>query len=222
MKRFAIAVALAVLLVAPSTGLAVVIYEEIGNQNDLPIDPPYPVLALSLGTSSVIGRTAISGDAVDSFAVSVPAGLQLASITYVFTISSLARGDRTLTEAISGLSLVLGDGSQPQPGSLLANQNLDMVPGLCSVLVTPPCGPDSANAISVPLFAGAFPLDAGIYSVEQRALTVNDPEFVTWSSQYRIDLVVVPEPGAVLLVAPGLAWLAMLGRRTKRTGQASA
>jgi hypothetical protein len=84
MKQFAIAVALAVLLAAPSTGLAVVIHEEIGNQNDLPIDPPYPVLALSLGTNSVIGRTSFSGDAVDSFAVSVPAGLQLASITYVF------------------------------------------------------------------------------------------------------------------------------------------
>jgi hypothetical protein len=168
MKQFAIAVALAVLLAAPSTGLAVVIHEEIGNQNDLPIDPPYPVLALSLGTNSVIGRTSFSGDAVDSFAVSVPAGLQLASITYVFTISAFARGGRTLTDAVSGLSLVLGDGSQPQPGSLLANQNVDMVPGLCSPLVTPPCGPESANAISVPLFAGAFPLDAGIYSVEQR------------------------------------------------------
>lgn len=215
MKRFAIAIALAVLLAAPSTGFAIVIHEEIGNQNDLPTDPPYPVLALSLGTNSVIGKTAFSGDAVDSFAVSVPVGLQLASITYVFTISEFARSGRTLTTAVSGLSLVPGDGLSGLPG--LANQNVDMVPGLCFVLVTPPCGPDSANAISVPLFVGALPLDAGIYSVEQRALTVNDPDFVTWSSQYRIDLVVVPEPGVTLLVATGFAGLAGLGQRTKRS-----
>jgi hypothetical protein len=218
MKRFAIGVALAGLLAAPSAALAAVVHEEIGNQDDLPIDPPYPVLPLSLGTNSVIGRTSFSGDAVDSFAVSVPEGLELVSITYLFTISAFARGDTALTDAVSGFSLVLGDGSQPQPGSLLANQNVDMVPGLCSPLVTPPCGPDSANAISVPLFAGAFPLEEGIYSVEQRALTVNDPDFVSWSSQYRIDLV-VPEPGAGFVVVPALAWLARLGRRTTRTAR---
>jgi hypothetical protein len=55
----------------------------------------------------------------------VPAGFQLASITYVFTSSAFIRGGGLLTEAISGLSLVSGDGTAPQPGSLLDVQNLD-------------------------------------------------------------------------------------------------
>jgi len=200
---------------------AAVIHEEVGNQNDLPIDPPYPVLSLALGTNSVLGGTSFSGDAVDSFAVSVPAGLELASATYVFTIGAFARGGRTLTTAVSGLSLVSGDGSAPQPGSLLANENVDMVPGLCSAFVTPPCGPASASAVSVALFEGALPRGSGIFAVEQRALSVNDPEFVTWFADYRIDLVVVPEPAAGLLVVLGLALLPLGRRRVQRAATAA-
>jgi hypothetical protein len=219
MKRFWIAAALALLLAVPSTGRAVVIYEEVTNLDDLPIDPPYPVLPLSLGTNSVLGGTSFGGDAVDSFAFTVPAGLDLASVTYVFTISAFARGGVALTQAVSGLSLVSGDGTQPQPGSLLANQNVDMVPGLCSILVTPPCGPSSANAISVALYEGALPLGPGTYAIEQRALTVNDPEFVTWNSSYRIDLLVVPEPGTALLLGPAFGMLAALAPRKSRPGR---
>lgn len=217
MRTFVAAASLGLTLsFAPLPAPAAVIYEETSSADDLPIDPPYPVLPLALGTSSVLGRTSFSGDAVDSFAVSVPAGLELASVTYVFTISAFARGGATLTTAVSGLSFVAGDGSAPQPGSLLANENVDMVPGLCSVFVTPPCGPESASAVSVALFEGALPRGPGIYSVEQRALSVNDPELVTWSSDYRIDLVVVPEPASLLLAGVGVALLSF-GRGRQRT-----
>jgi MYXO-CTERM domain-containing protein len=213
MKTLLVAASAGLLLALPAA--AAVVYEEVTNLDDLPIDPPYPVLPLSLGSNSVLGSTSINADAVDSFAVSVPEGLQLASVTYVFTSSALIRGGATLTNAVSGFSLVAGDGSAPQPGSLLANQNLDMIPGLCSPFVTPPCGPSSASAVSVPLFEEALPQGAGIYSVEQRALTVNDPELITWSSRYRIDLVVVPEPQALPLAAIGA--LAACARRRRRS-----
>jgi hypothetical protein len=213
-KGRAIAACLALLCAGPLPALAAVLYEEVGNGNDLPIDPPYPLLALEAGTNSVLGRTSFDSDAVDSFAVSVPDGLQLTSITYVFTSSAFIRGDHELTTAVSGLSLVSGDGSAPQPGSFLAGENVDMIPGLCSVLVTP-CGPDSESAVSVPLFEDAFPLESGIYSVEQRALTVNDPEFINWNSRYRVDLVVAPEPSALLLGGGALASLVALSPSKK-------
>jgi hypothetical protein len=205
-----------VLLLAPSVGVAAVVYEEIGNQNDLPIDPPYPLIQLAEGTNSVLGRTSFSGDAVDSFAFSVPPGFQVESIAYVFTTASVTRGGASLTQAVSGFSFVTGDGSAPQPGSLLSGENVDMVPGLCSPFAGP-CGPSSPSAVTVPLFEDALPRRAGVYSVEQRALTVNDPELVTWSSNYSIDLeVVVPEPAGALLAAAGLVVLAGTARSKTR------
>lgn len=209
MKALLIAAALAVFLAASQTGLAAVVYEEVSNQNDLPIDPPFPLLALAPGTNSVLGSTSFSGDAVDSFAFTVPDGQPLTSISYTFTTSAVSRGGVPLTLAVSGLELASGDGSAPLPGSLLANQNLDMVPGLCSPFVTPPCGPESASAVTVVLFATALPVGAGVYNVVQRALTVNDPDFVTWGSRYRIDLV-VPEAGGLPLAAS--ATLAAIAR----------
>jgi hypothetical protein len=102
----------------------------------------------------------------------------------------------------------LRDRRVARPGALgLDNENVDMVPGLCSPFVGP-CGPSSPSAVTIPLFENALPRRAGVYSVEQRALTVNDPKFVTWGSDYSIDLeVVVPEPANPLLVAAGLAVL---------------
>jgi hypothetical protein len=207
MKRFVIVASLALLLAGPSRAHAAVIYEEVTKLDDLPIDAPYPVLALALGTNSVLGGTSFNSDAVDSFAVSVPDGLQLASITYTFTSAAFIRGGGSLTQAVSGLSLVSGDGTAPQPGSSLDVQNLDMIPGLCSVFVMT-CGPSSPSAATVTLFEDALPLGAGIYSVEQRALTVNSPELINWTSRYRIDLVVIPEPGALLLGGAAIASLA--------------
>ncbi len=63
-------------------------------------------------------------------------------------------GDGSLTEAVSGLSLVSGDGTEPQPGSLLDIQNVGMIRGLCSQFVTT-CGPSSPSAVTVPLFEDA-------------------------------------------------------------------
>ena len=154
----------------------------------------------------MIGRTSFSGDAVDNFAFSIPSGSTLASITYLFTSSAFIRGSATLTNAMSGFVLVMGDGTAPQPGSVLATQNLDMIPGLCSVLVMP-CGPTSPNAVTATLFANALPLGAGIYSFEQRALTNNAPEFISWGSHYEVRLDVVPEPGSLVLFALALAVL---------------
>ncbi len=216
MRRFAIAASLALLVAEPSPAFAAVIYEEVTNQDDLPIDAPYPVLALALGTNSVLGGTSFSADAVDSFAVSVPDGLQLASITYTFTSTAFIRGGGSLTEAVSGFSLVSGDGTAPQPGSLMDVQNLDMIPGLCSPFVMT-CGPSSPRAVTVTLFEDALPLGAGIYSVEQRALTANNPEFTNWTSRYRIDLVVVPEPGSLLLDGAAIASLLGGWARSRRT-----
>ena len=190
MKRLVIVVVLALFLLGSSTAFAAVLYEEVTNLDDLPINPPYPVLALSPGTNSVIGRTSFCSDAVDNFAFSIPAGNRLTSITYSFTSSAFIRGGATLTEATSGFLLVSGDGTEPLPGSLLAAQNIDMLPGLCSPLVMQ-CGPTSPNAVTVTLFARPLPLIAGIYSFEQRALTVNAPEFICWISHYQVDLVVV-------------------------------
>lgn len=211
MKMLLLPASLALLLALAPSARAAVIYEEVTSLDDLPIDAPYPVLPLALGTNSVLGGTSFSGDAVDSFAVSVPAGLELESITYVYTISALIRGGGSLTEAISGFSLVSGDGTAPQPGSLLAVQNVDMVPGLCSPFVGS-CGPSSPSAVFVELFADALPREAGIYSVEQRALTVSNPETTTWNSTYRIDLLVVPEPTTLFLACAGLVLLSVRSR----------
>ena len=190
MKRLVIVAVLALFLLGSSTAFAAVLYEEVTNLDDLPINPPYPVLALSPGTNSVIGRTSFCSDAVDNFAFSIPDGNRLTSITYSFTSSAFIRGDATLTEATSGFLLVSGDGTKSLPGSLLAAQNINMLPGLCSPLVMQ-CGPTSPNAVTVTLFASPLPLIAGIYSFEQRALTVNAPEFICWISHYQVDLVVV-------------------------------
>lgn len=215
MKPVLIASCLVLLLAGPGTGSAAVVYEEVSNLDDLPIDPPYPVLPLAAGTNSVLGGTSFSADAVDSFAVSVPPGLHLESIAYVFTTSAFIRGGGSLTEAISGFSLVAGDGTAPQPGSLLATENVDMIPGLCSPFVTT-CGPDSPSAVTVVLFESALPQGEGIYSVEQRALTANDPGFVNWTSRYRVDLV-VPEPAAPSCLGSALGALAGIrGARARR------
>jgi hypothetical protein len=210
----ALAAALLLPLPAPPPASAAVVYEELSNLDDLPIDPPYPVLPLAAGTSSVLGGTSFSADAVDSFAVSVPPGLTLESIVYVYTISAFIRGSGSLTEAISGFALATGDGTAPQPGSLLANENVDMLPGLCSPFVTP-CGPESESAVSVPLFEGTFPLPDGVYAFEQRALTANDPGFVNWTSRYRVDLV-VPAPAAWGCQGVALAAVAGLARARRR------
>lgn len=217
MRRLVAAAVLACWLGSPAA--ATVVYEELTNLDDLPIDPPYPVLALGPGTSSVIGYTAINADAVDGFAFSVPAGHRLRAIVYAFTTSAVSRGGLSLTEAISGFLLVAGDGTAPLPGALLAAQNLDMLPGLCSPFLGP-CGPASSSAVAVALFADALPLEAGLYALEQRALTVNDPAFVSWSSQYRIDLV-VPEAEAGLLHGTSLAALTALARRRRRRTRAA-
>ena len=214
MTRFVLAAAIALLLSGPSPAQSAVLHEELTNLDDLPTDPPYPVFSLAVGTNSVIGRTSFDSDAVDIFAISLADGLELTSITYTFTSSAFIRGDHSLTEAISGLSLVSGDGNAPQSGSLPAVQNVDMLPGLCSPLVTP-CGPSSPSAVTVTLFDDALPLGAGTYSVQQRALTVNDPEFINWTARYRIDLIVVPETDtASLIPAVVIAWLAHR-RRTR-------
>jgi hypothetical protein len=78
--------------------------------------------------------------------------------------------------------------------------------------VTPPCGSSSARAVAVPLFEDALPRSEGVYSIEQRALPANDPELVTWSSRYRIDLVVVPEPPALASAAVAAIAVAALAR----------
>jgi hypothetical protein len=213
MKAVVIAASLA-LLAGPSSVLADVIYEEVTNLDDLPIDAPYPILPLSPGTNSVLGGTSFGADAVDCFAFSVPHGFQVASIGYTFTTGAFIRGGSSLTLAVSGFSLVSGDGTAPQPGSLLKAQNVDMVPGLCSPFAMT-CGPSSPGAVTVALFDDALPLGPGVFSVEQRALTVNDPGLVNWTSDYRIDLVVVvaePGRGTLLLVGAGLAALAGIAR----------
>jgi hypothetical protein len=212
MKRLAVGVILALALVLPSLASGAVVYEEVTNLDDLPIDAPYPVVALGPGTNSVLGGTSFSADAVDSFSFSVPNGSELVSIRYVYTSGAFIRGDGSITLAVSGFSLVAGDGTLPQPGSLLGAENVDMLPGLCSVFAGP-CGPDSPSAVVVPLFATELPLAAGLYSLEQRALTVNDPAFVTWNSRYRVDLELVPEPSQALLGLTGGLLLALARKR---------
>lgn len=196
-------------LLTPVSTSAPALYEEVSNLDDFPSAPPYPVVPLSLGTNSILGGTSISGDAVDSLSVSVPAGHELASVTYVFTSSALIRDGATLTNAVSGFSLVAADGGATAP----AGEDVDMIPGLCSLFVTPPCGPSSARAVEVTLFEDALPRSEGVYSIEQRALTVNDPELITWSSRYRIDLVVVPEPPALASAAVAAIAVATMARR---------
>jgi hypothetical protein len=100
-----------------------------------------------------------------------------------------------------------------------------MLPGLGLPFVPGSCD----DSVAVALFADALPLTAGIYSFEQRALTVNDPEFVTWLSHYQVDLVVegtdgaapVPEPGTLVLVGSGLAGLGGLAHRRRRNKKGS-
>jgi hypothetical protein len=66
MRRFLIAASFAFFVAAPTPARADVVYEEVTNLDDLPIDAPYPVFALDLGTNSVRGHISFSSDAVRS------------------------------------------------------------------------------------------------------------------------------------------------------------
>ena len=155
---------------------------------DLGSVSPFTLLVLDIGTNTVSGTehyftVSMPPDVdADSFAVAVPAGAALASITYATTLTSGTSGQVTYW-------LSSGNGAIPQ----LANQTIEL--GTLS-----PFG----------MFATALPLGTGIYSLFNFSLS-SGPNLAPWTDAYTWTLDVAstasptPEPASLLLFGSSLA-----------------
>lgn len=161
---------------------------------DLPCTSP-PCAAtfpFDVGTNVIKGTVSNAVFNFDSFSFSIPAGTQLTSVAYSWSLS----GTGPVTVADTGYALT------PNTSSFAGAESINLV----------------IDTSPVTLFSAALPVGAGIYALHQTNLGGTGGE--SWTAVYEIDLQVdtvriVPEPSSLFLLAVGIGALASLRKRTK-------
>jgi PEP-CTERM motif len=162
---------------------------------DLPCQSPpcATTFAFDVGTNIIIGTVTNALFNFDSFSFSIPAGTELTSVVYSWTLS----GTPTVTVADTGYALT------PNTASFVGFESINLV-----TQISP-----------VSLFNAELPVGAGTYALFQSGLGGTGGE--TWTSTYEIDLTVdtvqeVPEPSSLSLLATVVG---VLGWRKRATAK---
>ena len=161
---------------------------------DLPETAPFPVLDLGSGANTVSGSstlttssTAITGDDFDSFAFTVPAGMQLTSIQY----------SSHVTNAVN-------------PGLAQFQEFLDTEPSLTAIsqefIQVVPSDPSAGASLS-----SVLPVGPGEYLLFQGQFEASADENVSWD--YTWTLTVVPESSSILMLSTTIGLLCAVRRR---------
>jgi hypothetical protein len=180
--------------VTPATATPISYSESVSG--DLGASLPAPtVFALDIGVNTVSGTTHFDGlepgvfDVdVDSFAFSVPAGLEVTNVAFAFV--------RTISgNLIAGSMLFILDNGNAFP----------QLPNVPSPSI------DVFGASPVVLFASGLPLSAGTYGISRGDFTLSGFFPMGWTADYTWSLTVaptapsaVPEPATLALLGTGL------------------
>ncbi len=169
------------------------LYDESVSGDLLCNNPPCAAtFPFDVGTNVIKGTVSNAVFNFDSFSFSIPAGAQLSSVTYSWSLS----GTPTVTVADTGYALT------PNTSSFAGTESINLV----------------TEASPVTLFSAKLPVGAGTYALFQTGLGGTGGE--SWTSVYEIDLRVdtlraVPEPSSLFLLAVGIGALASLRKRTR-------
>jgi hypothetical protein len=161
---------------------------------DLPETAPFPVLDLGSGANTISGSstlttssTAITDHDFDSFAFTVPAGMQLTSIQYTSQVTSSVN-----------------------PGLVQFQEFLDTEPSLVAIssefIQVVPSDPSAGASLS-----SVLPVGPGEYLLFQGQFEASTNENANWD--YTWTLTVVPEPSSILMLSTTIGLLGAVRRR---------